>query len=641
MILLISFICLFLFLFFKKQKIEQAYFTAIIIWVCVCYFLNEILSLVHKLDKTSLNIGYICFTLITVLMTVHEIKKRKIHTNILKKIEITNHKLEIFVIALFALFFIFMIGMSILTVPYNWDSMTYHLSRIAHWTQNKSVAHYASNDIRQITSPVLAEFVNLQVYILNDKNDLFLNLLQSTSYVTNTILIFFLTRKLKVEKRYCYLSSLVFISMPIAFGEALTTQVDHFSTLWLLLFVYFLLDLLDETFRFEMSGKVIEYVLLLGACIGLGYLTKPSIMFAIVGFAVWLLCVTIKRKDKFIVVLELILIAGAEVVFIVIPEIGRNLISFHAISAPIAGARQLVGTLNPLYVMMNGLKNLAMNLPNMYFNELAKIGEYVIHWIAYKLQIELDHHSISEGGREFFLHAPQTYNHDTAVNPIVFILTLIVIIWLIKKLVCREEKTQLDIFSTIAIVVFVVFCMALRWEPYVTRYMLSYLALLCPVVGGQLSCMKSKDVHMGRLIAPIAVFVCVIELVGLVKYHGNICLEHINAESRKEAYFTTRKSDKASYMKLDEIFAKESWENIGVYLETDTYEYPIWKQCGGDVRIEAINVMNDTGRYADTGFVPEAIITINRNPEDIVNYLGERYVPYLKIDELIYISVKE
>ena len=424
MILLISFICLFLFLLLKKQKIEQAYFTSIIIWTFVCYFFTEILSLVHKLDKASLNIGYICFTFITVLMTVYEIKKGKIHSNIFKKVKITSNQMELCCMAFFSLFFVFMIGMSILTVPYNWDSMTYHLSRIAHWAQNKSVAHYASNDIRQITSPVLAEFVNLQVYILNDKSDLFFNLLQSTSYVTNAILVFFITRKLNVEKRYCYLSSLVFISMPIAFGEALTTQVDHFSTLWLLLLVYFLIDLLDETFCFEISGKVLEYVLLLGACIALGYLTKPSIMFAIVGFAVWLLCVTIKRRDKFIVVLELILIAGVELVFIVMPEIGRNLISFHAISAPIAGARQLVGTLNPIYVIMNGLKNMAMNLPNMYFNELAELGEYIIHWIAYKLQIDLNHESISEGGRAFFLHAPQTYNHDTAINPIVFILTL-------------------------------------------------------------------------------------------------------------------------------------------------------------------------------------------------------------------------
>lgn len=60
------------------------------------------------------------------------------------------------------------------TIPYNWDSMTYHLPRIAYWRQNRSIAHYATNCIRQISSPVLAEFVNLHVYILCRGHDWFL-----------------------------------------------------------------------------------------------------------------------------------------------------------------------------------------------------------------------------------------------------------------------------------------------------------------------------------------------------------------------------------------------------------------------------------------------------------------------------------
>ena len=64
--------------------------------------------------------------------------------------------------------------LAVYTVPYNWDSMTYHLSRIANWTQNQSAAHYATHNIREIVSPVLAEFLNLHVYILSGEKGYFL-----------------------------------------------------------------------------------------------------------------------------------------------------------------------------------------------------------------------------------------------------------------------------------------------------------------------------------------------------------------------------------------------------------------------------------------------------------------------------------
>lgn len=48
---------------------------------------------------------------------------------------------------------IIVLFLALVTTPNNWDSMTYHLPRIVHWAQNRSVGHYATNSIRQISSP--------------------------------------------------------------------------------------------------------------------------------------------------------------------------------------------------------------------------------------------------------------------------------------------------------------------------------------------------------------------------------------------------------------------------------------------------------------------------------------------------------
>ena len=89
-----------------------------------------------------------------------------------------------------------MLGLALKTMPYNWDSMTYHMPRVFHWLQNGSVAHYATNIGRQVASPVLGAYVNLHVYALAGGNDLFVNLLQSVSYLSSGILVYAIAGKI-------------------------------------------------------------------------------------------------------------------------------------------------------------------------------------------------------------------------------------------------------------------------------------------------------------------------------------------------------------------------------------------------------------------------------------------------------------
>lgn len=634
MIMLLYMLCLFFLIYIFTGKGKESYFISIIIWNLTAYTINEFLSFGGVLEYSYLMLTYLVITILVLVLCVYQLSKRQLQIPRVSFVGFSN--VEKGVVLAFFLFSIFIVGMSIVTVPYNWDSHTYHLSRIAYWAQNKSVAHYATNNIRQVTSPVLAEFVNLQVYILNKKSDLFFNVLQATSYVTNTVLIIAIGEKLGISKLYRWLSAFLFVSMPIAFGEALTTQVDHFATLWLLLFVYFLMDFLDEQFHFSFSKEVLVRVLVLGACIGLGYLTKPSILFAVLGFAIWLLCVTLKRKDKLLIVCTLVLVAGTEIVFIVLPEILRNIATFHAISSPIAGARQLVGTMNPLYLLVNGLKNLTMNLPNIYFPWIADLASHIVFWIAYKLNLDINYEAISEGGITYGLHEPQTYGHDTAINPIIFILTLLVIVWLIKKRICKQKYNFLDVFSWTAIGVFVLFCVFLRWEGFVTRYMLSYLALLCPVVAGQMESLAGSHIKISRAMLPIIVFLCAAELSGLIQYHGKICMMHLDNNNRIEGYFTNREG-RTSYIELGKILSGKSYRNLGVYLGADTYEYPILKLVAEDVRVEAVNVVNETSMYLDYSFMPEYIVVIDRNPQDVLNYNGKDYEITYVIDDMVYI----
>src|SRR6202000_1628637 len=61
--------------------------------------------------------------------------------------------------------------------PNNWDSMTYHLSRLMHWTQDKTVASFPTANLRQIDSPPGSSYAAIQFYILSD-SDRWVNFIQ-------------------------------------------------------------------------------------------------------------------------------------------------------------------------------------------------------------------------------------------------------------------------------------------------------------------------------------------------------------------------------------------------------------------------------------------------------------------------------
>ena len=102
-----------------------------------------------------------------------------------------------------------------------------------------------------------------------------------------------------------------------------------------------------------------------------------------------------------------------------LPELLRNISSFGSISLSIAGQRQLVGTIKPAYILINGLKNYAFNIPTIYIPRSRHWMEAIVYRMAGILNVVIDDPCISEDGREFFLHEARTYGHDTAANDVI------------------------------------------------------------------------------------------------------------------------------------------------------------------------------------------------------------------------------
>ena len=346
-------------------------------------------------------------------------------------------------------------------------------------------------------------------------------------------MIYRITRKIHGSQGFSLLASLLYMAMPIAVSEALTTQTDHFAALWLLYFVYLLLDFTGPQ-KIVFDGSTVRKVCTMGLCVSLGYLAKPSVCIAMALFVLWLLLHCIVRKDSLACLFRLLACVIPAILLPLIPETLRNLQTFSAVSDSGVGRRQLIGTLHPLYVTVNFLKNFTFNLPSRYLPDSSSLILRLVRKVAFLLHVNLNDASIAEDGREFFVHGAGEYGHDTAVNPL--IVYLLVFCILLGIWACRRYSVKRIVlgYSFIATICFMVFCAVLRWEPFVSRYMLSYLALLCPVIAIQL---QNRLPRIPRYaLAAIVILLCVADLSYQGIYHWTIMTERGGAPVRRWIY---------------------------------------------------------------------------------------------------------
>ena len=198
--------------------------------------------------------------------------------------------------------------------PNNWDSMTYHMARVAHWVMNESIEPYPTHIYRQIYQPPLSEWIIAQVCILN-KADYFANAVQlffllATLGVLNQIMLQFNT-----SNKTRIWASIIAFTTPSVFMQATSTQNDIVVAFFLLSSILFFIRYFNES--------TVKNALLIGLAIGLAIITKGTAfvyLIPIILFCGAYLIYFIFKKEKSIISISFQMI----VVVIVTLTIGFN-----------------------------------------------------------------------------------------------------------------------------------------------------------------------------------------------------------------------------------------------------------------------------------------------------------------------------
>lgn len=544
---------------------------------------------------------------------------------------------------LLVLSLVLLIG-AVFTVPYNYDSMSYHLARIGYWIDHQSVAHYVTNIDRQIYSPVLAEYNLLHMMVLGG-NDTFVNFLQYISLFLAAYFIYQSARRLGTNRTFSLFGAFAFMMMPLTISQSITTQNDLFVTVFFAIFVYELIGVVQWD-QILLNKEQVLTIIMLGLTVAFAYLAKTSVCASMLFFMPWLLISRLAKKDK---PGKLIGSAGIAAVSIIIPVSEtwiRTFLSSGSIMTDTASGDIMVATKNVKYILVNILKNFSLLITQNFFRPLNGFVYRIAIHAGQLLGVEVNNEAIAFHGFDFLHHmnmGDDMYSHDKTPSAFVAYLALlggILLIVLLVRLIIRRKKAEVQLkkqwklslgFAVSAWLSFGFIMALLRWQPWGTRLLYPALAITV-IMSANLLWLFIDKLKKGirNAILIVLIGLCTILAVPSVTYNMKQAGDFLkNGCENRISYYFVFNQRLASYEELLQMAKEEGAKDIGLIISGDGYDYPLWLMFHEEYPEGKLHhIIAENGEISSED-APDAILMVERDTlslGDIYEYGGQTYV---------------
>lgn len=490
--------------------------------------------------------------------------------------------------------------------PNNWDSMTYHLGRVAHWIQNHSLAHYATSNDRQLYQPPWAEMTILHLKLLAG-GDRLVSLVQWAAMVGSVIVVSGIARRLGASARGQIAAAVFCATLPMGILQSTSTQNDYVTAFWLVCLVALLLE--------PGSSPV-----MIGACLGLALLTKGTAWLFAAPLGVWVLARFIgeKRLRPLAIVALVVLVLNA----------GHWARNYGRYGDPL-GPGQLHQanlfsynneTRGPRTIVSNLMRNAAIHLSTPW-ESVNRKTENAVRMAHRAIGADPDDPATTFL-RDRFRILKLSTNEDQAGNPLHFILVLAGLAWLVKT----RPRGGPAAVAAVAICGALIFCFYLKWQPWHSRLQLPLFVLWSPLAGLMLGETRFRGLAAGAMIVFIAASTWWLGWNHFRPIFGN---PNIFASPPGELVFIAQPDWRGQYEAVTNTIRERGIARVGLVLGGDTWEYPVWTMLGepeaGQVRIE--HMLEDNGR--DRNLIPrrepfdaQALVVLNLMDRNIDKIAG-------------------
>lgn len=627
-------------------------------WLSVVAFVwavTEVLSVFRIWNQRTVLVIWILFLAINIVFM-----RKKKAVSVLKK-EALDSKLYTVVcgqnkvwMIIFGGYFVLILIVAALSSQNNVDAMKYHLPRIMHWIQNESTWYYATGIDFQVRYPSLAEYLVAQIFLFTDFDRL-VNLVQTVAFMTSAVMVYGIAQRMGASKVFSFFSAFIYSLMPMAVAQTFNAQTDIIAGMFLLVYIYILLDFIQAE-KLVMDKHGFISAVYLAASVMFGYLCKPTICFDMVVFFVWMVIARLYKRDKFSELIRFVVVGVLTAAIICTPLLAKNYYTYFrdntTYAAKVVNGDQnaVMANISPVYLssvgydkkmtekavnaiapdnlsVVNGikdpklfaitcLKNMARNSASACFPKWNSFVEKSVYKAADILDVD--------AGTFYLQSSSEHFNRDRASNPAVMLLgalSCIAIVFAISH-VNRSQRN----YAICAIVGFIVQCGLMGYTEFRTRYLVGAMAVLCPMFGIVLSNLRWKLEYSKMIMISLATFAS-FGAINTLSYEVGYVIESFGKDNVEEHFYKNNLQD--AYRMVVEHISNNEFTTVGIEGVVQM-EYVLWAGIENLERIDYVNV-NDPGlsQYEDLNYIPKCIYK-ESNTETQIGEIrevhGQKYV---------------
>lgn len=486
-----------------------------------------------------------------------------------------------------------------LAPPNEAETLHYRMARVAHWAQNRAVAHYPTAiEIQNSFSPG-TEYAFLHVYILAN-GDWFVPLVSWFAILGCAVGVSLLAARLGAGLTGQLLAALFAVSLPLTIVQATSTMQEGVLTFWVVcVAVEFLLlwQARENTYRSI-------FFLSLGA--GLGLITKPLAAPFLLPFAL-ATGIALLRRGKLSHYLLSATLAVAVCVLLNGGYLWRNYRTYRTwLDAPLTRTHS-----NEMYnwqgLLSNLLRNAAMQASTPWEKVNCQITRLVVG-VHFKLGMDVNDPRTTSVG-EFWVRPLNTSDVTSQASLHAWVILLVFVLTVLYP---KKPGRQGWLYQALVLGGYLTFCYVFKWQIFGTRYLLPFFVLYAPLVGITFTTRwpaANVILGVGLLLAAIP-WLLSLQLRPIIPRPGTYS-DSLLSSPREAFYFAGARDAYSSYMQIAEKIQESGCRRVGLYLSGASPEYLWWVALGAprrQIRIEWL-MAAESARYVDPEFSPCAIIS--------------------------------
>ena len=542
---------------------------------------------------------------------------------------------------------------AIAATPNNWDSMTYHLARVANWEQNRSIAHYPTAIGRQDYMPPLAEWMVLHLQLLAG-SDRLANCVQWASWAGCMVAASSAARALGAGRVAQGAAAVLVGTLPMAILQASSTQNDLAVAFWLSAFAALALPPALRVIRDPQPwwGGAAEFAPA-GLALGLALLTKGTALLFAPPLAAVALGFTIRRRRRNAVMPAACVIALA----LAVPA-GHWWRNAMVCGSPFGpgreeylreqGQKYASDKHAPSIILSTLVRDVSLELQWPDLRHLTGVGDWdqpLADWfdtagwtewtedfnksVAPAVRAWHARHGLDPddpltvwNGMRYEVSDGWNFEDNAAAPAQVGLIALSLFILPLRR---PRVGGRALVYLLAVGAGLVLFAAVLRWQPWHNRLMLPVLILAMPAVAVALEGLLTPvGLAVAAVLLPLAAVPWVVHnksrpMFAAPDGAARLGRRSIFVGSAGEQRFFLREADRAAYARVAAaVVAINPRATVGLQSGVDDWEYPLWaalREAGWAGRLEHVGFVNDTVTTADPDAPPpEVVVSVEGRP---------------------------